>query len=71
MAMPVNLPKAMEAISWTTDATHRLLTFLYMFEFTATSEGFVAGVRTATNAQQAKEAVVKHGTPSDFCSFCS
>ena len=31
-AMSVNLPKAMEAISWTTDATHRLLTFLYMFQ---------------------------------------
>ena len=25
-AMSVHLPKAMEAISWTTDATHRLLT---------------------------------------------
>ena len=25
-AMPVNLPKAMEAINWTTDSTHRLLT---------------------------------------------
>ena len=29
--MPINLPKAMEAISWTADATHRFLTFFYMF----------------------------------------
>ena len=28
-AMPVDLPKAMEAISWTTSATHHLLIFLY------------------------------------------
>ena len=26
-AMPVHLPKAMEAIRWTTDATRQLLTF--------------------------------------------
>ena len=64
-AMPVNLPKAMEAISWTTDSTHRLLTFLYMFsELRATPEGFVAGgVARATNAAQAKEAGIEHGMP--------
>ena len=62
--MSVSLPKAMEAISWTTDATQRILTFLYMFpEFRATPEGFVAGgVTRATNAQQAKAAVIEHGT---------
>ena len=64
-SMPVNLPKAMEAISWTTDATQRLLTFLYMFpEFKATAEGFMAGdVVRATNGAEAKEAVIEHGTP--------
>ena len=64
-AMSVSLVKAMEAISWTTDATQRILTFLYMFpEFRATPEGFVAGgVTRATNAQQAKAAVIEHGTP--------
>ena len=63
--MPVSLPKAMEAISWTTDATQRILTFLSMFpEFRATPEGFVAGgVARVTNAQQAKAAVIEHGTP--------
>ena len=62
--MPVNLPKALEAISWTTDATQRLLTFLYMFpEFNATAEGFMAGVVRASNGAEAKEAVIEHGTP--------
>ena len=32
-SMPVNLPKAMEAISWTTDATRRLLIFIYVSIF--------------------------------------
>ena len=61
--MPVNLPKAMEAISWTTDATQRLLTFLYMFKFRCTPEGFVAGVARTTNGAEAKAAVVEHGAP--------
>ena len=63
--MPVSLPKAMEAISWTTDATQRILSFLYMFqEFRATPEGFAAGgVLRVANAQQAKAAVIEHGAP--------
>ena len=62
--MPVNLPKALEVVSWTTDATQRILTFLYMFqEFKATPEGFMSGVPRATNAAQAKAAIIEHGTP--------
>ena len=60
----VNLPKAMEASSCAADATHKLITFLYVTRLKSTAEGFVAtNLARATHATQATAAVAKHGTP--------